>query len=152
MPGAASITGFDTIMIDGRIISDLADGNAVDITFPNDLAAAKAAKNGNTIFAENAMGRMGEYSLRVLLGSSDDKYLNSRKQEQRNSFSDFILLTGSFSKRVGDGRANISTKVYQAVGGIFKKEPQAMTSAEGNTDQSVVVYALQFARVDVSIQ
>lgn len=153
MSQAVSLSGTDTIQIDSRVLADLADADAVSLTFPNDLASVKASKNGNTIYAFNEMGRLVECTLRVLLGSSDDKYLNGRLQEQRNGFSDFILLTGSFSKRVGNGQGgNPSTAVYQMSGGIFKKQVEAKTSAEGDTEQSVAIYSISFGNGSKSIQ
>lgn len=153
MTGASvSLTGSDTIQIDSRILNDLADGDAVMLTFPNDLATVKASKNGNTIYAFNEMGRVTECTIRVLMGSADDKYLTSRMQEMINEFSDFILLTGVFTKRVGDGDGNISSEVYQFAGGIFKKQVDAKTSAEGDAEQSVAVYVIHFGSANKSIQ
>lgn len=155
MPGSVSLTGSDTIQIDDRVLADLADGDAVHITYPNDVAVVKSSKNGNLIFAFNQTGVQVEVSLRVLLGSADDKYLNSRFQEMKNQFSDFILLTGNFSKRVGNGKGGatgIATAVYQMSGGIFKKGIEAKTSAEGDTEQSVAVYTITYGNNDRSIQ
>lgn len=147
-----SLTGTDTIQIDTRVLADLADGDSVMLSFPNDLAAVKASKNGNTIYAFNEMGRLTECSIRVLTGSSDDKYLTSRMQEMINGFSDFLLLTGSFTKRTGDGTGNINSVVYQCSGGIFKKQVEAKTSAEGDVEQSVSVYSISFGNASKSIQ
>lgn len=152
MPESVSLTGSDVIVIDGRVLNDLADQDAVTLTFPNDLAAVKASKNGNTIYAFNETGRLVECNVRVLLGSADDKFLNSRMQEMKNGFSDFILLTGSFVKRTGDGKGNISSAVYQISGGIFKKQIEAKTSAEGDAEQSVAVYMMTFGNGNRSIQ
>lgn len=149
---AVSLTGADTIQIDSRVLNDLADQDAVKLTFPNDIAAVKASKNGNTIYAFNETGRLVEVELRVLLGSSDDKYLNARLQEMKNDFSGFILVTASFSKRVGDGAGNMSTVVYQCAGGVFKKQVEAKTSTEGDTEQSVAVYSINFGNSGKSIQ
>lgn len=149
---AVSLTGADTIQIDSRVLNDLADQDAVKLTFPNDIAAVKASKNGNTIFAFNETGRLVEVELRVLLGSADDKYLNSRLQEMKNDFSGFILVNASFSKRVGDGAGNMSTVVYQCTGGVFKKQVEAKTSTEGDTEQSVAVYMINFGNSGKSIQ
>jgi len=149
---AVSLTGADTIQIDSRVLNDLADQDAVKLTFPNDIAAVKASKNGNTIYAFNETGRLVEVEVRVLLGSADDKYLNSRLQEMKNDFSGFILLTCSFSKRVGDGAGNMSTVVYQGTGGVFKKQVEAKTSTEGDTEQSVAVYMMNFGNSGKSIQ
>lgn len=152
MPGSVSLSGADTIQIDGRVINDLADADAVVLTYPEDLAKVKVGKNGNTIYAFNNMGQEVECTMRVLLGSSDDKFLNSRLQEQIQDFSSFILATASFSKRVGDGQSNISTAVYQCNGGVFSRQVDAKTSAEGDTEQSVAVYKVMFGNGARSIQ
>ncbi len=149
---SVSLTGQDFVQIDDRILNDLADQDAVTMDPPNDLAAVKSGKNGNLIFALNETGRQMTATLRVLLGSADDKFLNSRLQEMKNNFSSFILLTGIFTKRSGDGLGNISTKVYQASGGVFQRQVPAKTSAEGDTEQSVAVYTIIFGNNDTSHQ
>lgn len=149
---SVSLTGADTIQVDGRILYDLADGDSVTVTYPEDLAKVKASKNGNTIYAFNNMGVVVEAKIRVLLGSSDDKYLNSRLQEQIQDFSSFILASGAFSKRVGDGQGNISTAVYQMAGGVFTRQVEAKTSAEGDTEQSVAVYTIHYGNAQRTIQ
>jgi hypothetical protein len=150
--GSVSLSGADVININGTILNDLADQNPVDLTYPNDLVGVKAGKNGNTIYAFNNMGRLAECKIRVLLGSDDDKFLNSLLQLQVNDFSGFTLLTGQFSKRVGDGQGNISTDVYQLSGGVIKKNVEAKTAAEGDTDQSVAEYMITFGYTQKSIQ
>lgn len=150
--GAVSLTGADSITIDNHNVGDLADGDAVVVRYPDELAKVKASKNGNTIYAFNNTGLQVEVEVRVLLGSSDDKYLNSRLQEQKGDFSSFILVAASFSKRVGDGQGNIATVVYQCSGGVFKKQPEAKTSAEGDTEQSVAIYSLVFGNGGRSVQ
>lgn len=147
-----SLTGADTAQIDGIILSTLADGSPFDITFPNELGTVKAGKNGNTIFAKNEMGRVAAVSLRVLLGATDDKYLNSRLQQWITDPSTFSLLVGMFIKRVGDGTGTIESKVYQCSEGIFKRQVPAKTSAEGDAEQSVAVYELVFGNCQVSVQ
>ena len=149
---SVSLSGADTIQIDGRVLQNLADLDCVKLSFPNDIAAMKTSKNGNTIYALNETGKIAECEIRVLLGSDDDKYLNSRLQEMKSDFSSFILVTGSFAKRVGDGAGVISTKIYQCSGGVFKKQPEAKTSAEGDTEQSVAIYMIQFHNDNISVQ
>jgi hypothetical protein len=151
MPSVA-LTGKDSIQIDQTVITDLADGDSVSLTFPNDLGMVKASKNGNAIYAMNEMGRIVECSIRVMVGSFDHKFLNSRLQEMKNDFSNFILLQGTFSKRVGDGLGNMTTVVYQCTGGVFKKQVEAKTSSEGDTEQSVAVFAIVFKSGESSIQ
>ena len=149
-----SLTGGDSVQLDDRVLSDFADGDIATLEFPNDIATAKAGKNGNLIFAFNETGRICEATLRILLGSADDKWLNSRLAELMapGKLSDFILLTGVFSKRVGDGSGVISTKVYTLGGGIFKRQPGVKSNVEGNTEQSVAIYTIQFGNGAPSIQ
>lgn len=150
--GATSLTGQDTVTIDGLNFQTLADGNPFAVTFPNELGTIKRGKNGNGIFALNEMGGIAEVTIRVLLGGADDKYLNARIAQWRADPSNFTTLTCILVKRVGDGRGNNASKVYNLTGGIFTKMVEAMTSAEGNTDQSVAVYVMRFLDGEVSNQ
>lgn len=150
--GAVALTGADTIQIDSRVLTDLADGDAVRLEFSDEIAVAKPGKNGNVIYAFNEMGRRVDCVVRVLLGSADDKYLNSRLQAMKNDFSQFTLASGSFSKRVGNGSGVISTVVYQCSGGVFKRQVNAKTSSEGDTEQSVAEYTITYGNGDRSIQ
>lgn len=147
-----SLTGKDTIQLDNRILTDFADQDYGTLDFANDLAVVKRGKNGNLIFAENATGSQGVLTLRVLLGSSDDKWLTSRKAKQKADFSSFTVLSGVLGKRVGDGAGVINTKIYQCTGGVFKKMPDTKSNAEGDTDQSVAVHVISFGDVNDSIQ
>ena len=149
---AVSLTGQDVIQINGRVLNDLADQDPVVLAFENDKMNVKAGKNGNSIYAQNAMGRLTSCTIRLLLGSSDDKFMRSLSQAQDNSPSTFSLLNGVFNKRVGDGQGNLSTKVYQCGGGVFLRNEDAKTAAEGDTEQSVAVYKIRFAQIGISIQ
>lgn len=147
-----SLTGQDTVQIDGYIVSDLADGTPFEITFPNDYATIKIGKNGNSIYAKNAMGTLVDVTLRVLLGQVTDKYLTGRMSEWAQDESTFTLLTATFVKRVGDGQGNIESKIYQMQGGVFKRGVAAKTVAEGDTEQSVAIYQMQFVCPPPSVQ
>lgn len=147
----ASLTGNDTLVIAGINIVDVCDGDWFMYNFENDLANAKRGKNGNTIFAENAMGLLANATLRVLRGSYNDTQLNSLMQSQFDDFSAFVLLDGQFVKRVGDGQGNITNDTGRMSGGIFKRAVDAKSNAEGDTDQSVSVYNFIFAEIDRAI-
>lgn len=145
MSNAVSMTGNDTVIINGRILVDVADGDIATLTFPNDQAALKTGKNGNTIYAENTTGRQVGVAIRVLRGSADDKFLNNLMVQQQLNFANMILLTGEFIKQVGDGQGNVTQDTYVLSGGIFQKGVEALQNVEGNTDQSVCLYTLMFA-------
>lgn len=150
MEGSVSLTGDDTTMIGSRgaalrILKDLADGDTTILDFPNDLVAAKVGKNGNTIFAFNSTGKTVTASVRILLGSSDDKYMNARLNEYLNAPAGFILLDGEFVKRAGDGAGNIANIIYKLYGGVIQKMPVVKGNVEGDTEQAVAVWQIVFA-------
>lgn len=147
-----SLTGNDSLIINGRIITGFADANSVDVSPAADIGVAKKGKNNNTIYARNEMGRMANMVLRLVIGCDDDKYINSLLQQWKQSTSDFILMTGTFNKRVGDGKGNIQTKVHQLLGGFPKNFPKVTTAAEGDTNQSVSEWNITWGDCDISIQ
>lgn len=140
-----AMSGSDTIMINNRIFSDLAEGNCVEMTFPNDIANVKTGKNGNSIYGLNETGKQCELKIRLVRGSSDDKFLNGLLANQQLNFAGFPLMIGSFIKKIGDGLGNISSDTYIMGGGIFTKIPEAKTNVEGEADQSVAMYTLKFS-------
>jgi hypothetical protein len=139
-----SITGNDTLLINGRNLVNLGDADNGVLTHPNDLMTVKTGKNGNTIYSFNAPGQQAELVIRIMRGSPDDRFLNSLLQGMIADPSGFTLLTGKFIKRVGDGRGNVTNDTYLLTGGVFFKQVDAKSNAEGDTEQSIAVYQLRF--------
>lgn len=147
----ASLTGQDTIVLAGRVLRDFADGDVAKLEYPNELAAVKTGKNGNSIFAFNTMGLQCEMTLRVIRGSEDDNFLNALLAQMRADFASFVVLDGQFVKRVGDGNGNITNDTYLVGGGVFTKNVAANSNVEGDTEQSISMYTLKFANADRSV-
>ena len=139
-----SLTGKDVIIINGRSLNDFADGDTCKLDYPNDLSVIKTGKNGNSIYAFQYSGLQCTMELRVLLGSSDDAFLNALLTTFINNPPAFVLMTGEFIKNIGDGTGNVSPTSYVLSGGTFKKNVAAVENADGNTDQAIAVYMLQF--------
>jgi hypothetical protein len=140
------LTSADTTTINQRIFNDLADGDAVTLTFANNIAELKTGKNGNSIYAQNETGKQCQVKIRVLRGSSDDKFLNRQLVLQEANFSGFVLLIGEFIKKLGDGKGNVASDIYSLSGGIFQKRVEAKTNVEGDTSQAVAEYSLIFSQ------
>lgn len=144
MPGIA-LSGDDTIIISGTTLVDLADGNCVELTYPNDIANVKIGKNGNAIYGLNTTGQQAEVKIRVLRGSNDDQKLLALLNAQQLDFAATTLATGQFIKKIGDGAGNIANDTYNLSGGVLTKIPEAKTNVEGETEQSVAIYTIKFA-------
>ena len=142
-----TLSGSDTFTLNNRTFADFADGNCVELEFPNDIANVKTGKNQNSIFGYNATGANAELTLRIVRGGNDDKFLNNLLVQQANSnnFSGTVLLNGTFIKKLGDGAGNVTSDTYILSGGIFQKNIPGRTNAEGETEQSISIYKFKFA-------
>ena len=143
-----ALTGNDTAIINDRSLTDLADGDAITVEFSGDLSTTKSGKNGNVIYGENQQGRQARMKIRVLRGSADDKFLNGLKAQQKASFAGFVLMTGEFIKKIGSGSGKITNDTYIGSGATFAKEVGAKSNADGDSEQSVAVYELQFGNME----
>jgi hypothetical protein len=146
-----SMSGADSIILNNRILADLADENCVELTFPTEIAQLKVGKNGNTIYGLNESGKAAEVKLRVIRASSDDKFLNGLLAQQLSNFAGFVLMIGQFIKKVGDGQGNISSDTYILSGGVFTKPVEAQSNVAGATDQSISVYTFKFSNAPRAI-
>ena len=66
MSNAISLTGDDTVIIGGQLITDFAIGVVAEISFPEDLVKVTRGKNGNTVYALNNQGFQSEVKLKIL--------------------------------------------------------------------------------------
>ncbi len=142
---AVALSGSDTISVNNHVFSDLADGNCVELTYPNDIANVKTGKNGNSLYGLNESGRQAEVKMRLLRGSNDDKFMNNLLVQQQNNFAGTVLLIGTFTKKIGDGAGNITSDIYVVSGGVFTKQVEGKMNVEGDTEQSISVYTMKFS-------
>ena len=140
-----ALTGGDTITINARPLNDLADDDISTVSFPNEIVSVNTGKNRNTVYALNETGNNSEVTLRVIMNSSDDKYLNGLLAAQQRDLPSFTLMTGQFTKRVGDGSGNISHNTYPLQGGVFTKLPDVKDNVNGDKEQAIITYNLKFA-------
>jgi len=146
-----AMSGNDTIIVQNRILNDLAVDNCVELTFDDDIASLQTGKTGNTIYGLNESGRQATAVIRVIRGSGDDRFLNNLLLQQQNNFAGFVLLFGTFVKKMGDGAGTITNDTYQLGGGVFQKQVAAKTNVTGEADQSVSEYNLRFANAPRAI-
>lgn len=146
-----AMSGNDAVSINNTLLADLADGDTVTLTFPNEIASVKTGKNGNAIYGLNQTGRQAEVKIRVIRGSTDDKFLNALLAQQQQNFSGFVLMIGEFVKLVGDGRGNVTSDTYVLAGGVFEKQVEAKSNVEGDSAQSVSEYSIRFSNAPRAI-
>lgn len=140
-----SLTGKDVFILNDRHITGLADGDCVLLEYPNQLAAVKKGKNGNTIYAFNETGDLVNVTVRCLLGCADDKFFSNLLIQQKSNPEGFVLMAASLVKRVGDGQGNVTPIKYTMSGGIFTDNVAGKMNAEADTNQAVVEYKMTFS-------
>lgn len=144
-----AMSGNDTIIINGGnssyLFTSQADGNIVELTYPNEIAAVKTGKNGNSIYGLNESGRQCEVKVRVLRHSADDKFMQELLNLQLANFAGFPLMTAEFTKLIGDGKGTVGSDIYILSGGIFTKQVEGKSNVEGDTEQSVAIYMMKFS-------
>lgn len=141
---SVSLTGADVLKLDDRLLSNFADGTVANIEFPNNVVEAKKGKDGSALYAFNTTGFTANVTLRIVLGSPDDKYVNSRFQEYRLDPAAFLLIGGVFTKRSGDGAGNIVNTIYRMGGGVIQSLPNTQSNVEGETEQAVAIWNIVF--------
>lgn len=149
--GAYALTGADTFIINDRPLNDFTDNSIINIEIPNDDIGTSTGKNNNTIISDNTLGGNATVTLRILMNSGDDKFLNGLYIQQKNDLPAFSLMNGSFTKRVGDGQGNVSFNTYTLLGGAFQRKPGAQDNVNGDTEQGTVEYTLFFSQASRAI-
>ena len=150
--GATTLIGHGVFILDGTILTDVADGDYASLAFDSDLMNMKISKDGNAIYAVNETGNLVKTTLRIQIGGGTDSFLNSKLQAMKADPASFTLMAGSYSVRVGDGLGKTKDVVYQMSNGIFKRWPNAKVNAEGDTEQAVAVWTIDFLNQSRSIQ
>lgn len=143
--GTFTITGNDTLSLNGHVFVDQAFGDVSKISFPNELINMKTGKNGNTVIAANASGFNADLELRVVRGSADDQYMQGFVITPGSDIGATVLLGGTFVKMIGDGKGGQVSDVYSMAGGVIKKQVDGKENVEGDTEQGVAVYMVKFA-------
>lgn len=142
--GAVSLTGDDNLVIADRQFTDFGDGDVAAIDYPNELVRVKVGKNGNIAIALDNNGKLANLTIRLLRGSPDDAFLNDIDSQFTQDPPSFVLLNGTFVKRIGDGLGDVTNDTYIGSNGFIKKKPGAKDNSDGDTEQALVVWELTF--------
>lgn len=142
-----ALSGNDVLIVNGRNLTELADGDFAVLRFPNEVANVKTGKNGNAVFGLNESGKQFELDVRVVRGGLDDKFLNNLLVQMLANFQNFPLMSGEFIKQVGNGLGGGTADTYVLSGMVFRNQVDAKGNVEGDSEQSVSIYRFRGASV-----
>ncbi len=141
------LTGNDTITYNkggvSRTLRNFAQGAVSQITFPNNVANVEVAKDGG-IIANDVGGNKASQSLRILAGSPDDNYLLNELASFKQNPSGYVVLNATVIKNFGDGSGVVSKRTYTISGGVVTKNPELTYDVNGDVNQAVNVYTVDF--------
>ena len=143
------LTGDDVFKINDTIIDELANGETVSVTFPNDINNVEKGKNGIGLYAKNEAGSISETVFRVKRGGVNDRFLNNILNSMLNDLASFTLMKMEFIKRLGDGEGTIFSDTYVLKGGIFSKFPETRGDSTGSVEQAIAVYTVKCTSVSI---
>lgn len=146
-----SLTGNDTLIINKRVFSELADNSTIELTFNNDRIGTSTGKNDNTIISDNRQGGNATLTLRVIRGSYEDTVLNGWSVLQDRDLPSFTLMSGTFTKRIGNGFGFVHFDNYVLQGGAFQRSVEVQENLNGETEQAVAIYTIFFSKVTRAI-
>ena len=146
-----NFTGADTIIIDDKLINDLADGNCISITFPISNVNIVDGKDGNVIVSK-VEGQRIDVTIRVLVNGETDKYLTNKFYQYRNDSVGYVGFDATFRKKTGDGKGNKTAKEVIGKVGFVDKLPDTVTNTAGDVANGIAEYVIHFAKSDVSFE
>lgn len=145
------LVGNDTITLSvdassaDRTFSDFGHGEVAKLSFSTDIATVKTGKNGNAIIASNQSGNQATFELKLLRGAADDSAMNTQILAYKADPINFTLINGTLVKKVGDGLSGSKSDTFVVTGGVFTKNVEFVSNVEGDVEQGISVYTLQFA-------
>lgn len=143
-----NFTGADTIIIDERLINDLADGNCIQAVFPISNVNITDGKDGNVIVSKVEGDRV-DITIRVLLNGKTDKYLSNKYYEYKQNSVEYVGFNAIFRKKTGDGNGNKTVKEIVGKVGFVDKLPDTITNTAGDVSNGICEYVIHFAKSDV---
>lgn len=125
-----------TVTINGRVFTDLAQGDAVKIEFPNEKSSKTKGINKSSVIKKRMDGDEANVTIMVLKASTDDVYLNSILNQD-----DLVVLNGSVKTNfTRDGVDGVDS--YSLQNGTVVSHP---SDTKNNVDgDEIVEYILNF--------
>lgn len=139
-------TAEDISVINDRMMADYAKGDVVTISFENNLSSQGNGKNGNSLAAHVEDGQIALVTLRLVMNSPDDKYLNTIFQQWQSHDPNFTPMTGSFTKNTVNEQKQRSSSSVECNFGFPVKRVEQKENTDGDLEQVTAVYSIRFSR------
>lgn len=125
-----------TVTLNGRVFTDLAQGDAVKIEFPNEKSSKTKGINKSSVIKTRMDGDEANVTLLVLKASTDDVFLNNALNQ-----GDLTVMSGSIKTNfTRDGVDGIDS--YALENGTITKHP---SDTKNNVDgDEVMEYEINF--------
>lgn len=125
-----------TVTLNGKVFTDLAQGDAVKIEFPNDKSSKTKGINKSSVIKKRMDGDEAKVTIKVLKASSDDVFLNTMLNQDG-----LIIINGSIKTNfTRDNTSGIDS--YALENGTIVGHP---ADTKNNVDgEEVMEYVINF--------
>ena len=129
-----------TLTLNGYAFQDLADGDVIALTFPNDKTAHTIGTNGTATIKDRLNGDVGEMTVNVMKYGNDDTYLSPFAE---NGVSNGVL-TGTLQRNYIKDGSDFVESYNLSAGAVMKKPDNTINTQDG---EELMAYSIRFAFV-----
>lgn len=151
MKNAGIKAGQDTLILNNYVFTSSGTGDYITIEPQDNITNQDVAANGTILFAKNAKALMHTLTVRVAIGSMDDKQLTFWLNDLLNNFVTTPFLSGTYNKISYATDGTLLQTVYEITGGVMQKSPGMKSNATGDVEQMIRTWEIScIARITVS--
>lgn len=138
------LIGKDNFTLDNIVAANsLANGDVITIAPDGALNNKMITYGGQQVIAEDRNGLAHTLTIRPLVASELDKYLQMKYAEYKADSPSYVAMNGTATRRLGDGAGNVVNDDFALSEMTFATAPtNATINTEGDVEQAVREYTI----------
>lgn len=137
MKNAGIKAGQDTLILNGYTFNSLGTGDYIDIQPQENITNQDVSANGTLLIARNAKGLLHTLTVRVPVGSADDKQITLWYNDIWNNFVNAPFLNGTYNKISYGTDGSLLQTNYVITAGTVQKSSGMKANATGDIEQMI---------------
>lgn len=127
-----------TLTLNGYAFQDMADGDIIALTFPNDKTMHTIGTNGTSTIKDRLNGDVGEITVNVMKYGNDDIFMSPFAE---NGVSNGVL-TGTIQRNYTKDGKDFQESYSLDAGAVMKKPDNTINTQDG---EEMLSYSIRFA-------
>jgi hypothetical protein len=131
------IASNDGLIINSRVITNFAGPKSILTEYPNDINDIHIFKNGNMIWMRKIQGLLVNITIKLMINSDDDKFLNSLFKSSQQNPNIFSPINMQHIKNTTNENGNLLQAIVDIPWAMFQKLPSMQDDSEGDVEQAI---------------